>query len=736
MTLPICDDSWENQRLENFLKNWPLSRVRTMPLTDYTRVNNNGANDYKESFCYALERLTPVGIGGANSLKFQIYEFKNESKIKRTNTDGRYVWHVKLGASAEIAYTKIRELITEVIDSAQAGNYEAIDSIELVSTLKWKIAFLYQNQKNPGIVGCVSEEGLKQFFEDRGEDIKNLKVSQLHAKAINEIDNQASMHAIGRVIWNTVKEMNSKPDDLEFNDKVEEPKSDYNKQFISIRECNRLTASPYAYHWLYKITPESGDNSFSKRKQNGNIAMNYLPQEDYRSIKPNDDNTNRNWEEGMAQLFATGMQINDIVYAYDSTSKTIEGIGIVTGDYEFQNLATDSWKHTRKVYWIPLVKTVRTDVGGLSNKQLTGMLFDPETDKNDFRYFIKETLTLAGLDIPSFMPKLNRSPISNPPAQLKGPLLESWSKNISEKKKPTIKILYGPPGTGKTYSTTQEVVQICLGKTSANFSAKEFITELKLRGNVEFVTFHQNYDYSDFIEGYRPHTNENGQMSYRLEDGVLKRIAKKAINRPDQPFILIIDEINRGNISKIFGELITLIEADKRIGEENETRVNLPYSHESFCLPSNLSIIGTMNTSDRSIAVLDTALRRRFDFKRMDPDTKVLDKEIPGCGTMLEKFNKLLRSDEYKRTSDQQIGHAWFWDAGKKAPNSDKKVLDETALGVVFMNKILPLLEEWFFGEEDKLEQIVKTFCKGYPESDKMSYLDDNEWVKIIKENK
>jgi hypothetical protein len=120
----------------------------------------------------------------------------------------------------------------------------------------------------------------------------------------------------------------------------------------------------------------------------------------------------------------------------------------------------------------------------------------------------------------------------------------------------------------------------------------------------------------------------------------------------------------------------------------------------------------------------------------MDPDTKVLDKEIPGCGTMLEKFNKLLRSDEYKRTSDQQIGHAWFWDAGKKAPNSDKKVLDETALGIVFMNKILPLLEEWFFGEEDKLEQIVKTFCKGYPESDKISYLDDNEWVKIIKDNK
>jgi hypothetical protein len=90
MTLPICDDSSENQRLENFLKKWPLSRVRTMPLTDYTRVNNNGANDFKESYCYALERLTPVGIGGANSLKFQIYEFKNESKILKCYGQHQY----------------------------------------------------------------------------------------------------------------------------------------------------------------------------------------------------------------------------------------------------------------------------------------------------------------------------------------------------------------------------------------------------------------------------------------------------------------------------------------------------------------------------------------------------------------------------------------------------------------------------------------------------------------------
>jgi 5-methylcytosine-specific restriction protein B len=169
------------------------------------------------------------------------------------------------------------------------------------------------------------------------------------------------------------------------------------------------------------------------------------------------------------------------------------------------------------------------------------------------------------------------------------------------------------------------------------------------------------------------------------------------MNFPNQPFVLIIDEINRGNISRIFGELITLIEADKRIGERNETFLTLPYSCESFCLPSNLSIIGTMNTADRSIAVLDTALRRRFEFRRMNPDSKVLSQ---GFGKMLEEFNKEL-IEEYGLSFDQQIGHAWFMNINKKPKNSQDNDIDVT-LESIFMNKILPLLEEWFYGEESE----------------------------------
>ena len=133
------------------------------------------------------------------------------------------------------------------------------------------------------------------------------------------------------------------------------------------------------------------------------------------------------------------------------------------------------------------------------------------------------------------------------------------------------------------------------------------------------VTFHQSFAYEDFVEGIRPKLDDEG-IGYELRDGVFKRIVNAARENPERRYVLIIDEINRGNIPKIFGELITLIEDSKRLGETDGMSVTLPYSNEEFGVPSNLYIIGTMNTADRSILLLDTALRRRFDFVEMMPD--------------------------------------------------------------------------------------------------------------------
>jgi 5-methylcytosine-specific restriction protein B len=258
-------------------------------------------------------------------------------------------------------------------------------------------------------------------------------------------------------------------------------------------------------------------------------------------------------------------------------------------------------------------------------------------------------------------------------------------------------ILYGPPGTGKTYSSKDRANEI-LGK------------EPEIGVNYFFITFHQSYSYEQFIEGLNVRT-ENNQAVYNIRDGIFKKAANTAKLNKDENIVLIIDEINRGNISKIFGELITLIEDDKRLGEENEIIVTLPYSGEQFGVPPNLYIIGTMNTADRSLVQLDTALRRRFDFEEMMPkyreelnkDGKVVWVEFKekindtpiDLSLLLQKLNERI-CKEYDR--EHQIGHSYLM-----------KVKDLKELQRAWENKIMPLLQEYFYSSLESLENIIGT---------------------------
>lgn len=276
-------------------------------------------------------------------------------------------------------------------------------------------------------------------------------------------------------------------------------------------------------------------------------------------------------------------------------------------------------------------------------------------------------------------------------------------------------ILYGPPGTGKTWNTVNHAVAIIDYEAVGDLEnkdrkdIKQRFDQLKGVGRIEMVTFHQNYTYEDFIEGIRPFLSssnkktENGQpegennLNYELSPGVFKKIVERARNNEKQNYVLIIDEINRGNIAKIFGELITLIEPSKRSGGDDRATVTLPYSKKPFGIPKNLYIIGTMNTADRSIALLDTALRRRFDFVEMMPDTKHsgISKNIQGvnCQELLEKINERIR---ILHDRDHQIGHTYFLD-----------VKDLDSLAKTFKNRIIPLLQEYFYEDWEKIDLVL-----------------------------
>lgn len=254
-------------------------------------------------------------------------------------------------------------------------------------------------------------------------------------------------------------------------------------------------------------------------------------------------------------------------------------------------------------------------------------------------------------------------------------------------------ILQGPPGTGKTF-IARRIAWCLIGRRDND--------------PIEMVQFHQSYAYEDFVQGYRP-TDTGG---FELKHGVFHRFCERARPNSDTPHVFIIDEINRGNLSRIFGELLMLIEADKR---SKDYSVSLTYSEKQFHVPENVFILGMMNTADRSLALVDYALRRRFAFETLEPAYRIehgrvaFQKYLMDKGTdqdlarrisdRMDKLNGTIRNDK-ELGRGFQIGHSYFVPGNHDTPSEDwyKHIVD---------TQIAPLLREyWFDSPEDVQKQV------------------------------
>ena len=373
-------------------------------------------------------------------------------------------------------------------------------------------------------------------------------------------------------------------------------------------------------------------------------------------------------------VFANEMKPGDVVFAKKGMHKII-GRGIVESEYTFQPNAKDTYRNVRKVKWThngewdhpghAVTKTL-TDITKYTDyvKKLNSLFVDEDGEE----LIEEKQITTPEYSKEKFLEEVY---MAEDKYDILTGLLKT-KKNI---------ILQGAPGVGKTF----------IAKRLAYSMMKE-----KDVDRVSMVQFHQSYSYEDFIEGFRPTSNG---MSFDIKKGAFYNFCNKAAMEPEKDYFFIIDEINRGNLCKIFGELFMLIESDKR-GQE----LPLLYSNDRFSVPKNVHIIGLMNTADRSLAMLDYALRRRFAFFTMEPgfDTEGFIKYINKLNN--EKFNRLInvvKSLNNEILNDESLGEGFL--VGHSFFCNIEEVNNQVLSNIVEY-ELVPLLKEYWFDEPSKVD--------------------------------
>jgi 5-methylcytosine-specific restriction protein B len=407
--------------------------------------------------------------------------------------------------------------------------------------------------------------------------------------------------------------------------------------------------------------------------------------------------------------FVGGMQEGDRILAADGM--TVLGVGEISGSYQFA--PSEAFPHQRPVAWRSLVEWKAVDAEALQTTvaAIRDYRNQVEVERHileDADSVLRAATTKGNLsDASETRLRVRESEWRKPSAHSALPRLTGVQGKVQavlDRKGQAV--LYGPPGTGKTYWAIRTARDLAaLRAFGARYEQLDHsqrarvIDERQSDGPlVRKCTFHPEFGYEDFIEGYRPRVGQGGRLGFILTPGIFHRICDDADRSPGVDFYLVIDELNRGDVPRIFGELLTLLELDKR-GE----KAVLPVSGEEFRVPRNVFIVATMNTADRSIALLDAALRRRFGFVEVMPDYALLDGATVGplpLDEWLKDLNARIRDVCGTDARNRQIGHSYLLDHGTPISNVDQ-------LAAVLRYDIVPLLEEYCYDDFDQLAGIL-----------------------------
>jgi 5-methylcytosine-specific restriction protein B len=466
-----------------------------------------------------------------------------------------------------------------------------------------------------------------------------------------------------------------------------------------IGEVPKLNRAPLSEDWVAKIETslaaerEALDDWLVLETERPGLWPDQL-RDDPTESDDESDNEEPPMEAAVTQAF------NRIYYGPPGTGKTYEVTKLLQRDY-VQSMSSVSKSEWQKQFiadkianlkWWEAAVLALIDLGGKAN--VSQLLEHPFIDalatakgrKVNLRQTMWGTLQSRAVDMSTTVIQKQR-----------------FSPQVFDKTEDAVWHL-----TGEWEDVCADLVAL-LKEYQASARASEILR------HYSFVTFHQSYGYEEFVEGLRPMLDDDtdsGAIKYEIRSGAFKQLCQRARQAPEQRFAMVIDEINRGNISKIFGELITLIEPDKREGSDTAISVTLPYSGDSFSVPANVDIIGTMNTADRSLALLDTALRRRFDFEPVLADARdeegaplfglrvTVGGQLIDIPKMLSVINQRIEA-LYDR--DHCIGHAYFTSLAKITDDDERFV----ALSQIFSKRIIPLLEEYFFEDWQKIRLVL-----------------------------